>query len=957
MTAIHYKDTRVMWRSLRLNDFLSVGLLSFLVVIGTGSIARAQEDEPNDSLASATTMELTGVGTLTIADMALGNGDWPDRDVDIYLFKLDEAILLPILVTVQVESTDSSLDTFLRLFDESGNELINNDDRSVSDSDPHLQTYLLTHGIYYVGVSTAGNPHYDNTVGGSGRPGVGGTYSVTVSMDGVALPSSQFEPNDCVGNSTFAGSSSFSVTGECIGDGTHSRSDVDVFMLRLTGPALLEVAALTVPYNSLLDPVLRLRTCRDGIDKRTHVDPCLLAASSETHGGTGRVDVSAGVLEAQDVYIMVSGSGNRRYDPSCPGSGEIGSVGCYDLVATVTYHTDYAAADEPNDSITMATHLPPFVAGRPEVIEVDAFIGDGIYAPFQGDRDFYELTVIDEMRLVTVDVEAITSELDPIVAVYDSLGAPVTFNDNRHNLVDARLVLPQPCVHVSSPEPSAYIMVMGTKQRWPDDPETPYGDEIILDSYALEDGPGSTGPYHLTITAEAVEPCVGDPGDTLATAASTGIVDEGVYACTHALMGDSACDNPLRDTDLWSVEVTHPPARLHITVSACYDDPYALDIGVIRVFGPSGEELASTDLNVSYQASNNLEVKLSDPGAYYIGISENDNSYDPHIPCSGMRYADSNYDIGIVVTPAGMQQTPPQTRTAGARTESFEENTSHLFVKRLDAAESVIDVLDSDTGLLSASFSTPESRLSILGGIAYNGSYLYYLGAGRYPRLYQLEPATGTVIDEFILWLGSGYYNDAVMLAGKLYLLDLYDQTVHVFDPVVQRYVRTLPIGWEHGITISGGLASLTGPDRLYVTDPFNTRNIYEIDPASGTLTRTLPSPTDRPTVLAGIGTSTLYVGDWESSSLDVIDQDGSAVGSLELFGPPSSLAGSASIDFFPDFDGDSDIDLIDFGSFQRCFTGSTGALGPDCEPGDRNGDDHVDLSDFAAFPAASTGP
>lgn len=59
----------------------------------------------------------------------------------------------------------------------------------------------------------------------------------------------------------------------------------------------------------------------------------------------------------------------------------------------------------------------------------------------------------------------------------------------------------------------------------------------------------------------------------------------------------------------------------------------------------------------------------------------------------------------------------------------------------------------------------------------------------------------------------------------------------------------------------------------------------------------------------------------------------------------------------FGDFDDDGDVDLIDFGVLQSCFTGSSGGqIEPGCERGDIDGCGVIDLFDFAAFQAVLNG-
>jgi hypothetical protein len=57
------------------------------------------------------------------------------------------------------------------------------------------------------------------------------------------------------------------------------------------------------------------------------------------------------------------------------------------------------------------------------------------------------------------------------------------------------------------------------------------------------------------------------------------------------------------------------------------------------------------------------------------------------------------------------------------------------------------------------------------------------------------------------------------------------------------------------------------------------------------------------------------------------------------------------------DFDGDGDVDLADYGGFQRCFTGpGAGSIAPGCERVDFDSDVDVDLDDYAEFEVRFTG-
>ena len=98
-----------------------------------------------------------------------------------------------------------------------------------------------------------------------------------------------------------------------------------------------------------------------------------------------------------------------------------------------------------------------------------------IAIPTFGTRVSPRFDCAQAVLVVTIDVEAegIGSNLDPVLLGYDWWGRPLLSNDNRGSSVDARLVLPLPSVYVTCPYPSAYVMVMGTRQRLLSDPTAP----------------------------------------------------------------------------------------------------------------------------------------------------------------------------------------------------------------------------------------------------------------------------------------------------------------------------------------------------------------------------------------------------------------------------------------------------------------------------------------------------
>lgn len=59
----------------------------------------------------------------------------------------------------------------------------------------------------------------------------------------------------------------------------------------------------------------------------------------------------------------------------------------------------------------------------------------------------------------------------------------------------------------------------------------------------------------------------------------------------------------------------------------------------------------------------------------------------------------------------------------------------------------------------------------------------------------------------------------------------------------------------------------------------------------------------------------------------------------------------------FADVDGDKDVDMDDFGEFQRCYTGISFGIADGCSCFDRNSNGGIDNDDFLKFTACRSGP
>lgn len=151
----------------------------------SGQVDVLQADVPGDALADAQSVSLSPDVEQEFSE-TIGNGLYVESDVDLYQVDLTAGQTLT--ADVDAEHLDdgtwlSSLDSYLRVFDSSGNELAWNDEGTDPDSgvyshDAALSFAAASTGTYYVGVSSYDNAYYDPTVPGSGSSGGTGDYKL-----------------------------------------------------------------------------------------------------------------------------------------------------------------------------------------------------------------------------------------------------------------------------------------------------------------------------------------------------------------------------------------------------------------------------------------------------------------------------------------------------------------------------------------------------------------------------------------------------------------------------------------------------------------------------------------------------------------------------------------------------------------------------------------------------------
>jgi glutamine cyclotransferase len=177
---------------------------------------------------------------------------------------------------------------------------------------------------------------------------------------------------------------------------------------------------------------------------------------------------------------------------------------------------------------------------------------------------------------------------------------------------------------------------------------------------------------------------------------------------------------------------------------------------------------------------------------------------------------------------------------------------ARLFVT--DAFEGKIFELSPATGAILNSFADPGDG-SIYNGLAFDGKTLYSLNNSN-RTLYEINPDTGAVLDSTVL--PSGSFEGVAALGGLVYIRNLFDGKISVFDPVSDTVTRTITITGQAAAYVYDGLGEMTGPDRLLGRNLDS--EIFQIDPATGAATVMFPVSDDNPYGLTSVGQE-IFVG------------------------------------------------------------------------------------------------
>jgi subtilisin family serine protease len=204
----------------------------------------------------------------------------------------------------------------------------------------------------------------------------------------------------------------------------------------------------------------------------------------------------------------------------------------------------------------------------------------------------------------------------------------------------------------------------------------------------------------------------------------------------------------------------------------------------------------------------------------------------------------------------------------------------------LNHATNAIQEYDTETGAVLRSISPPEAFSGGPDGLAYDGSYLYYISGWGSNDIHRIDIETGSVVST--LSLGSIPTIDGLAHSGKfVYALDYSNGVMYEIDFDEGEVVRTI----DPGVNIGGGLSFGGSRGTIFVSD-FSTA-IYEIELETGDIINTLPTPG----TVYGLGYSDalgiLFVANVSSGTADAIDPDTGT----KLYSLPSIVAAAMASD------------------------------------------------------------
>jgi uncharacterized repeat protein (TIGR03803 family) len=283
------------------------GAPNFAASATASSLMQTVSGSPYGTIGTALPLGIAGVAPLVTQQAIV-----QPTDVDFFAFTVAAGADL----SFEVDKTPGTIfDSFLRLTDANGNQLVYNDDGpkpgKIFNRDSFFTYHFAQAGTYYLGSSGYPNYHYNPVTGTDLVNGTTGAYTLTISR---AVPF--VDPNSLIRHAKFIGPAN--QIRQVLYYTISNPTDVDMF--RFTVRAGQEVTLAITRPDGKLASLLRLFNAKGQQLAKSGGGQDAVLTYRFRSGGT--------------YYVGVSGRGNARYSPLTGAGDQPGSVGDYTITLT-----------------------------------------------------------------------------------------------------------------------------------------------------------------------------------------------------------------------------------------------------------------------------------------------------------------------------------------------------------------------------------------------------------------------------------------------------------------------------------------------------------------------------------------------------------------------------------------------------------------------------------------------
>ncbi len=301
-------------------------------------------------------------------------------------------------------------DSWLRLFDSSGNELAYNDDAAAPGESPSYDSYLEytfdSADTYTIAVSGYANNGYDPINGSGTVSSASGAYHLIVSD--ISLPA---DADNTLATAQDLGTVTQAIT---TSDTLYDGGDVDMFAIEVSAGQEVDFNINSAGAAPLSDSWIRVFDA-NGNELAFNDDGAAPGEPASYDSYLAYTFASAGTY-----YLGVSGYRNSDYDAVTGDNTTSGAAGTYDLVLITP-----VVAQDPNDRISTAADLGDMSQPRQVTDELAAG------AAFGPDVNIYAFEVTAGQTIsFNIDKCGANPLSDSWIRLFDANGTELAYNDD-----------------------------------------------------------------------------------------------------------------------------------------------------------------------------------------------------------------------------------------------------------------------------------------------------------------------------------------------------------------------------------------------------------------------------------------------------------------------------------------------------------------------------------------------